>query len=697
MFIFRQSMKKMLTSWSTWIILGVAVLLVAILAGTYTNRLIKHITHIQKNLVGTQVQIKVFWMIVGFISIFASIFTGFKSVQLIRSEIEDGTLLLILSKPIPRHILILQKWLSIVVINLIFSFSVFFILLLYFAITPSTFPSSLNTFSPSNYLKVSFAFWGILFLLMMLFSASSILFSMFFSSAITIGASIAVSILIPILSIVSSFSISRSYKSIATQIDKPLSDYVKAKLFLNSLDGMTFSDKDDLDEEVKGNIKDNLEEMVKLNSRIEDIYSTRNVGELALDKTSNPYSRSWFLNPQEIISTMFYGAIRPAESITNQIENYRQLFINPGEAHVTMQWVKDGGSQFNNANPDEKVKMYYREYLRTKDLRADLSISYIKLLLAMNEHLSERILELKESGNTRIIIDSDFQPPESEIANYYPIPGNTILSSSQSGFSINNGNIYTKLQKLDYDQIQHEKIYFIKKVYWNSLLIAGASIRTEHSREIIKRLVNDLNLKIQQPLIDFLNLDKSKIDAGVIQKMIEDNKFINIDFIKNLLHRNHTNKGMRSNDLVHQIRSHTIWSLYAQASIFLNSSKLAIGFYSNNISEKMRELATMLIRSWRYSLLFQHDPYLMVIDDIKAIEGLEYAKFQGEDLSRGINEWFITDKLVQALEKDIHDGRVDEIKATPYAKPENIIYVTITITLILMSLASLIMMRKNYR
>ncbi|RTZ69050.1 MAG: hypothetical protein DSZ21_00650 [Tenericutes bacterium] len=97
-------------------------------------------------------------MIVGFISIFASIFTGFKSVQLIRSEIEDGTLLLILSKPIPRHILILQKWLSIVVINLIFSFSVFFILLLYFAITPSTFPSSLNTFSPSNYLKVSFAF-----------------------------------------------------------------------------------------------------------------------------------------------------------------------------------------------------------------------------------------------------------------------------------------------------------------------------------------------------------------------------------------------------------------------------------------------------------------------------------------------------------------------------------------------------------
>jgi len=66
-------------------------------------------------------------------------------------------------------------------------------------------------------------------------------------------------------------------------------------------------------------------------------------------------------------------------------------------------------------------------------------------------------------------------------------------------------------------------------------------------------------------------------------------------------------------------------------------------------------------------------------------------------LSRGINEWFITDKLVEALEKDIHDGRVDEIKATPYAKPENIIYVTITITLILMSLASLIMMRKNYR
>jgi len=518
MFIFRQSMKKMLTSWSTWIILGVAVLLVSIIISTYTHNLIHKTINTQRIWTGRQIEIKAFWMVVSFISIFASIFTGFKSVQLIRSEIEDGTLLLILSKPIPRHILILQKWLSIIVINLIFSFVIFLVLFLYFAIVPLTFPTVLRTFTLGSYTKISFAFWGLLFLLMMLFSGSAILFSMFFSSTITIGASIATSILIPILAIISAFSISKNYKELITQHNKPLHDYIGAELLRNSLDDLNILDKDSLNNEIKSELKTHLDSIINFHSKIEEIYSNANVGELGLYKKSNSFRNSWFINPQEIIFTMFYSAIQPVEDITGKLDNFKNLFINPGEPQVTMQWVRDGKSIFNNKVSEEKKKLFYQEYLRNKDLNSDFSVPYIKLFFTMNKYLSEKVLEAQANGNKRIIIDSDFKVPEREISNYYPISGHRILSISQNGFSINGKYIYyAKNQDLNYDLIQPEKTYFIKKQYMNSLFIAASSIKSEHSRKLSKQIVKDLGLQINPKLNNFLNLKDTDINANIIE------------------------------------------------------------------------------------------------------------------------------------------------------------------------------------
>ncbi|RTZ69078.1 MAG: hypothetical protein DSZ21_00530 [Tenericutes bacterium] len=125
-------------------ILGVAVLSTIILAVTFTRVYINESSKPIKIVSGAIIETKTFWAIASFIIIFISIFTGFKSAKLIRGEIEDGTLLLILSKPISRQQIVFQKWLSIIVINLIFSFSIFFILLLYFAIFPFTMSGNLR-------------------------------------------------------------------------------------------------------------------------------------------------------------------------------------------------------------------------------------------------------------------------------------------------------------------------------------------------------------------------------------------------------------------------------------------------------------------------------------------------------------------------------------------------------------------------
>lgn len=45
-----------------------------------------------------------------FIAIFTSVFAGFKSATMYRDEIEDGTFLVMLSKPITRRKMLFAKW-----------------------------------------------------------------------------------------------------------------------------------------------------------------------------------------------------------------------------------------------------------------------------------------------------------------------------------------------------------------------------------------------------------------------------------------------------------------------------------------------------------------------------------------------------------------------------------------------------------
>ncbi len=668
MFIFRHSIKKMLTSWSTWIILGVAVLSTIILAVTFTHVYHNESLNPMKIVSGGIIETKTFWAIAGFIVIFISIFTGFKSAQLIRGEIEDGTLLLILSKPISRQQIVFQKWLSIIVINLIFSFSIFFILLLYFAIFPLTISKNLRAWNASKYLKVSFIFWALLFIALMLFSGFSVLFSLFFSSTITIGSSIAVGILMPIMSVISIFSISKTYKALVVSQDALINTDIYAMRLRDSIKDLKFSSIEREDERIKSEIDKNILDIYNFNDDMESIYKN-DFGILALGRQTNPYSSIWMINPKEILFTLFYGAIQPIEDIEANINNIK-ISSNIMQPHFNMQWVKEENSFFNQLTNNDQRDLFNKKYINAINTIIDYSSFYIKLILNMTSNLSESLIE---NGINNL---SKFIPPNNKISEYYPVSGIDLLDMVSNHLALDKRYVYENNNKsILADEIKSANTYFIKKKYINSLLMSLAAIKTNHARNVVKNILNDLSMQgsVNQELINFIN--KNTIVKKDINSLLL--SFIDVDSRKDQLNFLVTNTSNQINKIINSMKH------FSKA------------FRSDKDSTLLNEINTVFNRTLRYPTIL-HSEYLDQYDLKKKISKVAFdtAEFFG---NMPENEWLIEDKRFKYVAEGILNGNVDEIKARPYGDPKYIALAIIGITIALIITSSMIMIRKDIR
>ena len=668
MFIFRHSIKKMLTSWSTWIILGVAVLSTIILAVTFTHVYHNESLNPMKIVSGGIIETKTFWAIAGFIVIFISIFTGFKSAQLIRGEIEDGTLLLILSKPISRQQIVFQKWLSIIVINLIFSFSIFFILLLYFAIFPLTISKNLRAWNASKYLKVSFIFWALLFIALMLFSGFSVLFSLFFSSTITIGSSIAVGILMPIMSVISIFSISKTYKSLVVSQDALINTDIYAMRLRDSIKDLKFSSIEREDERIKSEIDKNILDIYNFNDDMESIYKN-DFGILALGRQTNPYSSIWMINPKEILFTLFYGAIQPIEDIEANINNIK-ISSNIMQPHFNMQWVKEENSFFNQLTNNDQRDMFYKKYVEITNKIIDNSSFYVKLILNMTSNLSESLIENGISNLNKFI------PTNNKINEYYPVSGIDLLDMVSNHLALDKRYVYENNNKsILADEIKSANTYFIKKKYINSLLMSLAAIKTNHARNVVKNILNDLSMQgsVNQELINFIN--KNTIVKKDINSLLL--SFIDVDSRKDQLNFLVTNTSNQINKIINSMKH------FSKA------------FRSDKDSTLLNEINTVFNRTLRYPTIL-HSEYLDQYDLKKKISKVAFdtAEFFG---NMPENEWLIEDKRFKYVAEGILNGNVDEIKARPYGDPKYIALAIIGITIALIITSSMIMIRKDIR
>lgn len=215
--IFKYTLIKYLKAKSTWIIAAISGLLIGFLLGglvpfstidpTSSNAAVKYTTTVVSTIAG----------VTAFLSIFASVFAGFKAASMYKDEVEDGTFLVILSKPMKRSSIIFFKWLALQTV--IFGWALF---------TVICFVSGIAAFDKGYKIEglkqlgvdtvtsqiplVGGFILLILFVTGLIFSSIGLLLSTKLSVGSTIGISIALGIIIPITSLVGVFLKAEAFK-----------------------------------------------------------------------------------------------------------------------------------------------------------------------------------------------------------------------------------------------------------------------------------------------------------------------------------------------------------------------------------------------------------------------------------------------------------------------------------------------------
>lgn len=197
--IFRYTIKKIFISPSTWVILLLSVIILA-LSWSLPFILVNSQADIKivwtKNLVlSTMLSTWKMFTFSTFISFTLIIFIGVKATQIFRDEIDDGTLLILVSKPISRNKIWREKWLSFQVTLIVYIFLTILIsglILLMPKIGSATVYSALLPYMGTLF--------GIALLFDLIISSIVLLFSLVLNSKATIAISVGFAALIGIFS-----------------------------------------------------------------------------------------------------------------------------------------------------------------------------------------------------------------------------------------------------------------------------------------------------------------------------------------------------------------------------------------------------------------------------------------------------------------------------------------------------------------
>lgn len=193
--IFRYTLKKILFSPSTWVIFVLTVLILAVAWSLPFNLL--NNPNARTN--WTKELVLSFYLgywkglaFTAFIGLMLLIFVAVKSIQIFRDEIDDGTLLILVSKPISRNRIWLEKWLSfqVVIVGYIF-FTILF--------------SGLILLIPGSHVySILFPYMGLLFgislLFDLIFTSIVLLISLIMNSKATIALTVGFAALINVFS-----------------------------------------------------------------------------------------------------------------------------------------------------------------------------------------------------------------------------------------------------------------------------------------------------------------------------------------------------------------------------------------------------------------------------------------------------------------------------------------------------------------
>ncbi len=122
MVIFKYNLKKYFRTVSTWILLLFGIAITVLVSMVFTNSWpVNSTVHNSAWSNGNiDAVTNVYIFVTPILVVIIAIFAAFKSVQLFRDEINEGSLLLLVSKPISRKRILIQKWFSLITIFIIF-------------------------------------------------------------------------------------------------------------------------------------------------------------------------------------------------------------------------------------------------------------------------------------------------------------------------------------------------------------------------------------------------------------------------------------------------------------------------------------------------------------------------------------------------------------------------------------------------
>ncbi len=216
--VFKYTLKKYAVAKSTWIITALSVIISGVIGGYLPFSLI-NTSHSDAYQTYGIISTVIVSSITAMLSIFISIFSGFKAASMYKDEVEDGTFLVLLSKPHTRRQIIFGKWLALQAISLIYTF----ITILAFIIFVSVFDSGdeihglaengISTLS-SKIFEIGGIMWAILIVMSLIFSSIAILLSTKLSVGGTVGAAISMGIIIPVSSLIAIFTRTVPYEKL---------------------------------------------------------------------------------------------------------------------------------------------------------------------------------------------------------------------------------------------------------------------------------------------------------------------------------------------------------------------------------------------------------------------------------------------------------------------------------------------------
>lgn len=208
--IYKYTLFKYFKSYSTWVIMAFSAIVIGFIIGGMLPFLFIDVAKPNAAKIYSKTVILTVAGITVFLGIFSAIFAGFKSATMFKDEVENGTFLVLISKPMKRSEIIFGKWFALQ--TLLLMYSVVSVLALCTGISifdNGSQISGLKAMGIGN-LKTEIWYAGIfifiiLYLTALIFSSLGIMISTKLSTGSTIGIIIAIGVYIPISGLIGMF------------------------------------------------------------------------------------------------------------------------------------------------------------------------------------------------------------------------------------------------------------------------------------------------------------------------------------------------------------------------------------------------------------------------------------------------------------------------------------------------------------